>query len=117
MQRPPLQLLQLLKMILYSDRPDALKEMRIKNLINPFRGYSEADIRFIISQNNVPLYNRTLWENFESIFQELEAQYQDPWFFDLAYERILELVKAKTQEYIEIIKSETPEPIAQPFAQ
>ena len=28
--------------ILYSDRPEALKEMRIKNQINPFRGYSEA---------------------------------------------------------------------------
>jgi hypothetical protein len=101
--------------ILYSDRPDALKEIRIKNLINPFRGYTEADIRFIISQNNVPLYNRTLWENFESIFQELESEYQDPWFFDLAYDRILELVKAKTEEYMAKIKEETPEPVEQPF--
>ena len=97
--------------ILYSDRPDALKEMRIKNLINPFRGYTEADIRFIISQNNVPLYNRTLWENFESIFQDLEAENQTPWFFDLAYDKILELVKLKTEEYIQKIKDETPEPV------
>ena len=101
--------------ILYSDRPDALKEIRIKNLINPFRGYTEADIRFIISQNNVPLYNRTLWENFESIFQELESQYQDPWLFDLAYDKILELVKAKTEEYMQIIKDETPEPVVPAF--
>jgi hypothetical protein len=86
--------------ILYSDRPDALKEIKIKNLINPFRGYSEADIRFIISQGNVPLYNRTLWENFEAIFQELEAQYQEPWLFDMAYSKILVLVKAKTDEYM-----------------
>jgi len=97
--------------ILYSDRPDELKEMKIKNLINPFRGYTEADIRFIISQNNVPLYNRTLWENFESIFQDLEAENQNPWLFDLAYKKILELVKAKTAEYIQTIKDETPEPI------
>ena len=62
--------------ILYLDRPEILKEIRIKNLINPFRGYSESDIRFIISQGNVPLYNRTLWENFESIFQDLEAENQ-----------------------------------------
>jgi len=101
--------------ILYSDRPDALKEIRIKNLINPFRGYTEADIRFIISQNNVPLYNRTLWENFESIFQELESQYQDPWLFDLAYDKILELVKAKTEEYMQTIKDETPEPVVPAF--
>jgi DNA-binding XRE family transcriptional regulator len=103
--------------ILYSDRPDALKEIRIKNLINPFRGYTEADIRFIISQNNVPLYNRTLWENFEGIFQELETEHQEPWLFDLAYDKIIELVKTKTEEYIQKIKDETPEPIVEPFSQ
>jgi DNA-binding XRE family transcriptional regulator len=103
--------------ILYSDRPDMLKEIRIKNMINPFRGFSEADIRFIISQNNVPLYNRTLWENFESIFQDLETEHQDPWLFDLAYNKIVELVKAKTQEYMATIESEIPEPIVSPFNQ
>jgi hypothetical protein len=101
--------------ILYSDRPDELKEMRIKNEINPFRGYTEADIRFIISQNNIPLYNRTLWENFESIFQELEVENQNPWFFDLAYDRIVELVRMKTEQYIEKIKAETPEPVVPAF--
>jgi hypothetical protein len=92
--------------ILYLDRPEILKEIRIKNLINPFRGYSESDIRFIISQGNVPLYNRTLWENFESIFQDMEAENQDPWLFDLAYELILEKVKAKTEEYMANISGE-----------
>jgi len=92
--------------LLYSDRPDELKEIRIKNEINPFRGYSEADIRFIISQGNVPLYQRTLWENFESIFQDLEMYNQDPWLFDLALDKINELVKAKTLEYINIIQEE-----------
>jgi hypothetical protein len=92
--------------ILYSDRPEALKEIKTKNLINPFRGYSEADIKFIISQNNVPLYNRTLWENFESIFQDLEAENQNPWLFDMAYDKIIDLVKVKTQEYIDNISGE-----------
>lgn len=92
--------------ILYTDRPDMLKEIRIKNLINPFRGYPDADIKFIISQNNVPLYNRTLWENFESIFQDLEAENQNPWLFDMAYDMILKLVKAKTQEYMNNIAGE-----------
>lgn len=94
--------------ILYLDRPDELKEIRIKNEINPFRGYNEADIRFIISQNNVPLYTRTLWENFESIFQDLEAEHQDPWLFDMADEKIRQLVKEKTEEYMKTIKEETP---------
>jgi DNA-binding XRE family transcriptional regulator len=99
--------------ILYSDRPEELKEMKIKNEINPFRGYSEADIRFIITMDNIPLSNRTLWENFESIFQDLETE--NPEFFDLANEKIVELVKAKTQEYINTIKAETPPPVQQPF--
>jgi hypothetical protein len=96
--------------ILYSDRPDTLKEMKIKNLINPFRGYSETDIRFIISQGNIPKYTRTLWENFESIFQDLETENQDPWLFDLNYNEILKLVKAKTEEYMQVIESEKPAP-------
>lgn len=90
--------------ILYSDRPDELKEMRIKNEINPFRGVTPADIRFIISQGNVPIYNRTLWENFEAIFQDLEVKY--PELFDFAYPKIVELVKAKTLEYIANITGE-----------
>lgn len=92
--------------ILYSDRPEELKEMRIKNEINPFRGVANADIRFIISQNNVPLYNRTLWENFESIFQDLEIENQNPWLYDLNTIVINEKVKAKTQEYINNISGE-----------
>ena len=102
--------------ILYSDRPDTLKEMRIKNLINPFRGYTEADIRFIISQNNVPLYNRTLWENFESIFQDLEAENQDPWLFDLSYDLILKKVREKTDEYIKNIDAEQQKSMEQQAA-
>lgn len=99
--------------ILYSDRPDELKEMKIKNEINPFRGYSEANIRFIISQGNVPKYNRTLWENFEAIFQDLELEY--PELFDFALEKINELVKVKTEEYMVLIESEEPEPEVQTF--
>ncbi len=92
--------------ILYSDRPDALKEMRIKNQINPFRGYSETNIRFIISQGNTTMYNRTLWENLESIFQELEQENENPWLYDLAMNKIIELVKEKTNQYISMIATE-----------
>jgi hypothetical protein len=89
--------------------------MRIKNEINPFRGVSSADIRFIISQNNVPLYNRTLWENFESIFQDLEIENQNPWLYDLNTIEINKKVKVKTEEYMKRIVAETPEPIAPAF--
>ena len=92
--------------ILYSDRPEALKEMRIKNQINPFRGYSEANIRFIISQDNVPKYSSTLWENLESIFQDLEVENTNPWLYDLSYNLIVQKVREKTAEYIKLIADE-----------
>jgi len=91
---------------LYADRPDELKRMDIKNKFNPFAGYSEANIRFIISQGNTTLYNRTLWENFESIFQDLEFENDSPWLYDLEESMIREKVKAKTLEYIAIIGGE-----------
>jgi hypothetical protein len=87
--------------------------MKIKNEINPFRGVSNADIRFIISQNNVPLYNRTLWENYESIFQDLEVEYPELFYFE--YKKIVELVKLKTEEYMVKIESEIPEKPTIPF--
>ena len=99
--------------ILYSDRPEALKEMRIKNNINPFRGYSETNIRFIISQGNTTLYNRTLWENMESIFQELELENEDPWLYDLDLKLLIKKVIAKTQEYIDKINEEKKADIKQ----
>lgn len=92
--------------ILYSDRPEDLKEIRIKNDINPFRGNSPENIRFIISQGNTTLYNRTLWENMEAIFEELELENEDPWLYDMAFDKINEKVKAKTEEYIQRIKDE-----------
>lgn len=104
--------------LLYSDRPEDLKRIRIKNKLNPFRGSSEADIRFIVGQNNIPLYTRTLWENYEAIFQDLEGENQNPWLYDLAETKIRELIRAKTDEYIALIEKEKPEEIVeQPFNQ
>jgi len=103
--------------ILYSDRPEALKQIRIKNQINPFRGYSEANIRFIISQGNVPKYQRALWENLEAIFSDLENETKGVWFYDLAYDLIVEKVKAKTQEYMGVIDTEKKAEIEQFAAQ
>ncbi|MEN6568994.1 MAG: hypothetical protein ABFC18_03175 [Rikenellaceae bacterium] len=92
--------------LLYADRPDDLRRINVKNMLNPYRGYSETDIRFIISQGNTTQYQRTLWENFESIFQDLESVYDSPWLYDMANSKIRELVKAKTEEYMKLIQGE-----------
>jgi hypothetical protein len=87
--------------MLYADRPDELKAIRIKNSYNPFRGYSEETTRLLISQNLTTKYNSVLWANLESIFNDLELESEPgKWIYDLADDVIAEKVKAKTEEYI-----------------
>ena len=93
--------------LLYFDRPDELKAIRIKGMVNPFRGYREADIRLIISQGMTTERNAVLWSNLEAIFNELENE-TDIWLYDLSTEKILELVETRTESYIEQIKAEKP---------
>ena len=91
--------------------------MRIKNQINPFRGYNDANIRFIISQGNTPIYQQTLWENLESIFQDLEVENEDPWLYDLEYGLIVQKVRDKTNEYVAMIQGEKKAELEQFAAQ
>jgi hypothetical protein len=99
--------------ILYSDRPEELKKIQVKSLINPFRGYSEATTRMLISQSLTTEYNSTLWANLESIFNELELETPD--IYNMSLKVINEKVKVKTQKYIDQMKAEEPEPLEQPF--
>jgi hypothetical protein len=101
--------------ILYSDRPGDLKKIRVKSLVNPFRGYNEADIRLLISQGKTTEFNAVLWANLESIFNEIEAEMPD--IYNMADKVVKEKVKVKTQEYMAIIQNEKPEPVENPFRQ
>lgn len=99
--------------ILYSDRPNDLKKIRVKSLMNPFRGYSEADIRLLISQGYTTEFNSTLYANLESIFNDLEIE--EPDIYEMTLKLIREKVKVKTEEYMKQIKDEMPEPIQPTF--
>jgi len=85
--------------MLYADRPEELKIIRIKNSYNPFRGYSEENVRLLISQSLTTHYNAVLWANLESIFNDLEQE-SEVWIYDMADDVITEKVKAKCEEYI-----------------
>ena len=99
--------------ILYADRPDDLKKIEIKSLINPFSGHSEANVRLIISQGKTTKYNETLWANEESIFNELELEV--PNLYQDNISKIIALVKAKVEEYMAQIEGEIPEEPVNPF--
>jgi hypothetical protein len=97
--------------MLYADRPEELKIIRIKNAYNPFRGYSEENVRLLISQNLTTHYNAVLWANLESIFNDLEQE-SEVWIYDMADDVISEKVKAKCEEYMAAMKeSEPKEPV------
>lgn len=87
--------------MLYADRPEDLKKIRIKSSYNPFRGYSEESIRLLIAQGLTPKVNAVRWANLQSIFNDLELESEPgKWIYDLADDVIAEKVKAKTEEYI-----------------
>lgn len=93
--------------ILYSDRPGDLKRIKVKSLMNPFRGQPEATTRLLISQGLTTEFNTVLWSNLESIFNDLEIETPD--IYEMTTAKIRDAVKLKTQEYIDQMKKEVPE--------
>jgi hypothetical protein len=94
---------------LYADQPEDLKIIRIKNSFNPFRGYKEETIELLIAQGLTTRFNAVLYANLESIFNELEQENDN--LYELAYQLILEKVKAKVVEYMAAMDAESkPEP-------
>ncbi len=94
--------------LIYADRPEELKIIRIKNDFNPFRGYPEENVRLIISQNLTTEYNAVLWSNLEAIFNELERENKD-WIYDKADDVIKSMVDEKVEKYrSELTKPQEP---------
>jgi hypothetical protein len=91
---------------LYADQPEDLKIIRIKNSFNPFRGYKEETINLLIAQGLTTKFNEVLYANIESIFNELEQENDN--LYELNYQVILDKVKIKVAEYMQIMKTATP---------
>jgi len=83
----------------------------VKKLLNPFRGFSEQQISMIISQGRTTKYNAVLYDNFETIMQELEQENSDLYAEDMKAAKIKELLQKKVQEYVDKIADEKPAPV------
>lgn len=92
--------------ILYADRPEALKEIRIKNFFNPFRGFTAERLAMVINTGMTSKFNEVLYLNIENIFQELEQE-SPIWVYDLSYEKIGGLIKVKVDELITKLNEES----------
>ncbi len=97
--------------ILYSDRPDELKKIKIQQSFHPFRGYSPADIQFFLTSGNVSKFNQTLYINYSNIWNTLERDNQKPWLYDLEPGKIWELLQTQVNDLISIIEGEKPKPV------
>jgi uncharacterized protein (DUF3820 family) len=94
--------------ILYSDRPEELKKIKIQSYFNPFKGYSPDDIKYIISSGLSSKFDQILYANFYNIFSELERENTNPWIYDLELTKIYEKLKTKISDKITQIESEQP---------
>lgn len=97
--------------ILYFDRPDELKRIRIQNRFNPFRGVSPDEVRLIFASNYASKYDQTLYSNLTNIFAELERENQNPWIYDLEDAKIFDLVDKKVKERMVLLNSEKPKEV------
>lgn len=97
--------------ILYYDRPDELKKIRIINKYNPFRGSSPDEVRLNISSNLTSKFDQVLYSNLFNIFAELERESGNVWFYDLDETKIYDKVKAKVEERIAKLTEEQPKEV------
>lgn len=90
--------------VIYADRPDELRKLEVKQRFAPFKGKTETDIQFLISQKLVPLFRQVLYAEFETIFQELEDEQAvsnaDVWFYDMDPKKQEALLKLKVDEMV-----------------
>lgn len=96
--------------ILYSDRPDELKKIKVQQNFNPFKGYTPDDIRYFFASGLTTKFNQILYSNYANIWLDLEKE-SDPWIYDMEEPKIWEKVKAKVQTILDDIEKEKPKDV------
>lgn len=96
--------------ILYSDRPDELKKIKIQQSFNPFKGYTADDIRYFFASGLTTKFNQILYSNYANIWLDLEKETM-PWIYDMEPGKIWELVKGKVSEILAAIEAEKPKEV------
>lgn len=94
--------------ILYADRPDELKKIKIQQGFNPFKGYTADDIRYFFASGLTTKFNQILYSNYSNIWLDLEKE-TTPWIYDMEESKIWELVTEKVQTILDDIEAEKPQ--------
>jgi hypothetical protein len=83
-----------------------------KEEYNPFSGMSSEEILFALGSTYTSTYNKVLYTNLGSIFDELESEFiqQNLNFYNLEKQKQQEAVRVKVQALIDAIKLDSPVP-------
>ena len=95
-----------IKRIDTADNPDDFRQYEVKTDMDPFEGKSQAEIQFIITNNNVPRRQIVLYSCYGFIYDEIIITH--PEFYELTKDKRLKIVYEVVDKYIaEIDKNKT----------
>lgn len=97
--------------LLYIDRPDEYKKLKIRDEFNPFSGKLPSEITYILSNNDCLQEQRVLWAQGPDIWTTLEKQ--NPKLYEMDYNKIKELLDKEVARRIEIMDAQKI--VATPF--
>lgn len=94
----------------FVDKPEEFQKILTKQRFFPFPDKNQTEIVYLISNNLTSEYNKVLWANFDTIFQELEqdAELINKYFYDYAFKLQKEKVIEKVNQLIKLIAGELP---------
>lgn len=99
--------------IVFADKPDELKRIKVKQQFSPFDGKTIDEINTILSNSKLsPQKDKVMWSMAARIFTEIEQEHpQDDingWFYDMAWKKQKELIDAKIEEIMQEIEDDNP---------
>lgn len=102
--------------LLYADDQDTLAKIRIKSMFYPFSGKAPGDVQGIITAGKTTRYLEVLYNHFEIIFDQIEAEHGDKWYV-LSYKKQKTDLEARVKSLITEIDKEKTSRIPIPIEQ
>ena len=95
---------------MWSDNPEALNKFKVKQQHQPFGGKTQEEIIIGINQGDVTRFDRVFYGSFESIMNEIESEQlaKRTDFYKLPYDKRMQLIKAKVEQWIVLLDAERP---------
>jgi hypothetical protein len=88
----------------FIDQPQEYKELKIRDLFNPFSGKLTSEIQYIISSNLCTIEQKVTWSQSPDIWNALEQS--EPKLYDMDPKKIKELLDAEVSKRVDLLASQ-----------